>query len=254
MDMARQVWDESRHVETYLGCSTTWPATSAIPETTLCGAARAPRIAARVAGVNRGLEGLLRRLNQLIHIARKDGVPSSGVRRLLLATRSPRAHGLALAQQLTRKRPERRRAPSSSNSIDTLKPGGTRQNGHHEVLPISIPRTRALAASRRGDRAARQSTQRSQVTRASSWPTRPLEGHSASTSPRGACATTVTSRSAVMRILGAGCAHPRGRRQALFGPPRWDCASTPTGPRLPELLAQGAGVEPPGRTWSRYSI
>ena len=73
MDMARQVWDESRHVETYLGLLDHLGGyVGEFPETTLSGGARAPRTQPRVAGVNRGLEGLACDVfNQLIHIARK---------------------------------------------------------------------------------------------------------------------------------------------------------------------------------------
>src|SRR5262249_35347658 len=78
MDMARQVWDESRHVEIYLrllehleGYAGEYPET-----TILWRCACAEDAAARVAGVNRGLEGLACDVfNQLVHIARKIGDP-----------------------------------------------------------------------------------------------------------------------------------------------------------------------------------
>src|SRR5207248_10944762 len=78
MGMARQVQDESRHVELYLrllGHLGGYPAES--PETTiLWRCACAEDAAARVAGVNRGLEGLACDVfNQLVHIARKIGDP-----------------------------------------------------------------------------------------------------------------------------------------------------------------------------------
>src|SRR6266478_1658374 len=78
MDMARQVWDESRHVETYLGLlDHLGGRLGEFPETTiLWRCACAEDAAARVAGVNRGLEGLACDVfNQLIHIARKMGDP-----------------------------------------------------------------------------------------------------------------------------------------------------------------------------------
>src|SRR5213596_909614 len=78
MDMARQVWDESRHVEIYLRLLEHlggYP--GEFPETTiLWRCACAEDAAARVAGVNRGLEGLACDVfNQLVHIARKIGDP-----------------------------------------------------------------------------------------------------------------------------------------------------------------------------------
>src|SRR5262245_409541 len=78
MDMARQTWDESRHVEIYLrllehmgGYAGEYPET-----TILWRCACAEDAAARVAGVNRGLEGLACDVfNQLVHIARRIGDP-----------------------------------------------------------------------------------------------------------------------------------------------------------------------------------
>ena len=76
MDMARQVWDESRHVEIYLELLDHLGGyVGEFPETTiLWRCACAEDAAARVAGVNRGLEGLACDVfNQLVHIARKHG-------------------------------------------------------------------------------------------------------------------------------------------------------------------------------------
>ncbi|PYN56253.1 MAG: hypothetical protein DMD94_08665, partial [Candidatus Rokuibacteriota bacterium] len=78
MDMARQVWDESRHVEIYLRLLDHLGGYAGeFPETTiLWRCACAEDAAARVAGVNRGLEGLACDVfNQLVHIARKIGDP-----------------------------------------------------------------------------------------------------------------------------------------------------------------------------------
>src|SRR5947209_16698964 len=78
LDMARQVWDESRHVETYLGLlEHLGGRVGEFPESTiLWRCACAEDAAARVAGVNRGLEGLACDVfNQLVHIARKIGDP-----------------------------------------------------------------------------------------------------------------------------------------------------------------------------------
>ncbi len=78
MDMARQVWDESRHVEIYVRLLEHLDGyIGEFPETTiLWRCACAEDAAARVAGVNRGLEGLACDVfNQLVHIARKMGDP-----------------------------------------------------------------------------------------------------------------------------------------------------------------------------------
>jgi len=72
MDLARQVWDTARHVDICLqllahfeGCR------EACPETTI-----APPLEERLAGVNRGLEGLAGDgLVQLIEVARNIGDP-----------------------------------------------------------------------------------------------------------------------------------------------------------------------------------
>ena len=78
MDMARQVWDESRHVDIYIRLLEHLDGyIGEFPETTiLWRCACAEDAAARVAGVNRGLEGLACDVfNQLVHIARKMGDP-----------------------------------------------------------------------------------------------------------------------------------------------------------------------------------
>src|SRR3989442_9628799 len=74
LDMARQVWDESRHVEVYLGLIDHLGGyVGEVPESTiLWRCACAEDAAARAAGVNRGLEGLARDVfNQLVPIARE---------------------------------------------------------------------------------------------------------------------------------------------------------------------------------------
>ncbi len=78
LDMARQVWDESRHVDIYIRLLEHLDGyIGEFPETTLLWrCACAEDAAARVAGVNRGLEGLACDVfNQLVHIARKIGDP-----------------------------------------------------------------------------------------------------------------------------------------------------------------------------------
>jgi len=79
MDMARQVWDESRHVEIFIKLLEHVEGyTGAYPETTMlwrCSCAESPE--ERVASVvNRGLEGLACEVFvQLIELARKIGDP-----------------------------------------------------------------------------------------------------------------------------------------------------------------------------------
>src|SRR5262249_52170782 len=78
MDMARQGWDESRHVEIYIRLLEHLGGyIGEYPETTiLWRCACAEDAAARVAGVNRGLEGLACDVfNQLVYIAKKIGDP-----------------------------------------------------------------------------------------------------------------------------------------------------------------------------------
>src|SRR5438876_9327182 len=74
MDMARQVWDESRHVDIYVRLLEHLGGyVGEFPETTLLWrCACAEDAAARVAGVNRGLEGLARDVfAELIEIAKR---------------------------------------------------------------------------------------------------------------------------------------------------------------------------------------
>src|SRR5919204_13431 len=98
LDMARQVWDEPRHVETYLGLLDHLGGyVGEFPETTLLWrCACAEDAAARVAGVNRGLEGLACDVfNQLIRIAEERRHAAAGalvLERLL-------AHDRALAER-----------------------------------------------------------------------------------------------------------------------------------------------------------
>src|SRR5207249_4528979 len=145
MDMARQVWDESRHVEIYLrllehldGYAGEYPET-----TILWRCACAEDAAARVAGVNRGLEGLACDVfNQLVHIARKIGDPIL-----------ERAVDFVLADEITHVRmgskwltkltegdaERRRRAIEFQESIDErFNLGGVRREGDHDVVSISI--------------------------------------------------------------------------------------------------------------------
>ena len=145
LDMARQVWDESRHVETYLGLLDhlggyvgQWPET-----TILWRCACAEDAAARVAGVNRGLEGLACDVfNQLIHIAGKIGDPviEKAVDFVLADEITHVRMGSRWLNELTRGDPERRqRAIDFQESIDErFNLGGVRQDGAHDEVQISI--------------------------------------------------------------------------------------------------------------------
>jgi uncharacterized ferritin-like protein (DUF455 family) len=145
MDMARQVWDESRHVEIYLRLLEHLDGyVGEYPETTiLWRCACAEDAAARVAGVNRGLEGLACDVfNQLVHIARKIGDPIL-----------ERAVDFVLADEITHVRmgskwltkltegdaERRRRAIEFQESIDErFNLGGVRREGEHDAVSISI--------------------------------------------------------------------------------------------------------------------
>ena len=165
MDMARQVWDESRHVETISDCSTTSAATSASSRRRriLWRCACAEDAAARVAGVNRGLEGLACDVfNQLIHIARKIGDPiiERSVDYVLADEITHVRMGSRWLNELTQGDPERRRrAIEFQDSIDErFNLGGARQDGAPRRGADLDRQGRAPARRlhRRGDRAARQ--------------------------------------------------------------------------------------------------
>ena len=124
MDMARQTWDESRHVEVfsrllehlggYIG---------EFPETTiLWRCACAEDAAARVAGVNRGLEGLACDVFvQLVEIARRlpDPTIAQSVDYVLADEITHVRMGSYWLNKLTEGDPERRRrAVEFQESID----------------------------------------------------------------------------------------------------------------------------------------
>jgi uncharacterized ferritin-like protein (DUF455 family) len=172
LDMARQVWDESRHVEIYLGLLQHLEGYVGefCESTLLWRCACAEDAAARVAGVNRGLEGLACDVfNQLIHIARKIGDPvlERAVDFVLADEITHVRMGSRWLNELTRNDPERRRrAIEFQDSIDErFNLGGVRREGDHEQVAISIAReARRLAGftDEEIDRLIR-STQRSPV-------------------------------------------------------------------------------------------
>ena len=145
MDMARQVWDESRHVEIYIRLLEHLGGyVGEFPETTiLWRCACAEDAAARVAGVNRGLEGLACDVfNQLIQIAQKIGDPvlEHAVDFVLADEITHVRMGSKWLNELTKGDPERRRrAVLFQESIDErFNLGGIRQEGAVEEVPISI--------------------------------------------------------------------------------------------------------------------
>ncbi|HEV8309520.1 MAG TPA: DUF455 family protein [Methylomirabilota bacterium] len=145
MDMARQVWDESRHVEVYtrllehLGGYV-----GEFPESTiLWRCACAEDAAARVAGVNRGLEGLACDVfAQLIEIARRlpDPIIARAVDYVLADEITHVRMGSYWLNKLTEGDPERRRrAVEFQESIDErFNLGGMRRPGAADEVPISI--------------------------------------------------------------------------------------------------------------------
>jgi uncharacterized ferritin-like protein (DUF455 family) len=172
MDMARQVWDESRHVEIYLRLLDHLEGyIGEYPETTiLWRCACAEDAAARVAGVNRGLEGLACDVfNQLVHIARKIGDPilERAVDYVLADEITHVRMGSKWLTRLTEGDPERRRrAIAFQESIDErFNLGGARQVGDHEAVPISIATDMRRLAGFTDEEIERlvKTTQRSQV-------------------------------------------------------------------------------------------
>ena len=141
------------------------------PETTiLWRCACAEDAAARVAGVNRGLEGLACDVfNQLIHIAAKIGDPiiERSVDYVLADEITHVRMGSRWLNELTRGHPERRRAAIEfQDSIDErFNLGGTRQDGAHDVVPDSIAKDARRLAGFTDEEIDRlvKSTQRSQV-------------------------------------------------------------------------------------------
>jgi len=172
MDMARQVWDESRHLEIYLRLLEHlggYP--GEFPETTiLWRCACAEDAAARVAGVNRGLEGLACDVfNQLVHIARKMGDPvlERAVDYVLADEITHVRMGSKWLTKLTEGDPERRRRAVEFQETrdERFNLGGVRQDGDHESVLISIATEARRLGGFTDDEIQRliKTTQRSQV-------------------------------------------------------------------------------------------
>jgi uncharacterized ferritin-like protein (DUF455 family) len=126
LDMARQVWDESRHSEIFMRLLQYMGAEPGdYPETEIlwrCTQADDP--AARVAGINRGLEGLACDVfDQLIRIAQKNGdeVIERAVDYVLADEITHVRMGSKWMRKLTEGDPERlRRAQEFQDSVDDL--------------------------------------------------------------------------------------------------------------------------------------
>jgi len=172
LDMARQVWDESRHVEIYLGLLEYLGGyVGEFAESTiLWRCACAEDAAARVAGVNRGLEGLACDVfNQLVYIGKKIGDPilERAVDFVLADEITHVRMGSKWLTRLTEGDPERRRkAIEFQETIDErFNLGGARRLGDHEVVPISIATEARKLAGFTDEEIERliKTTQRSQV-------------------------------------------------------------------------------------------
>lgn len=147
MDMARQVWDESRHTEIYERLlQHVGSLLGEYPETRIlwdCACAEDP--AARVAGVNRGLEGLACDVfAQLINLAKKIGDPiiERAVDYVLADEITHVRMGSNWLRKLTEDDPARRQmALDFQHHIDELfNFGGARQAGPDDKVSISISR------------------------------------------------------------------------------------------------------------------
>jgi uncharacterized ferritin-like protein (DUF455 family) len=147
LDMARQVWDESRHTEIYERLlNHVQSHLGDYPETRIlwdCACAEDP--AARVAGVNRGLEGLACDVfAQIIELAKKIGDPiiERAVDYVLADEITHVRMGSNWLRKLTEDDPARRQmALDFQHHIDELfNFGGGRQEGPADKVSISISR------------------------------------------------------------------------------------------------------------------
>src|SRR6266404_2494217 len=126
LDMARQVWDESRHAEIYMKLlEYVGSYLGEFPESeVLWSCTQAEDPACRVAGINRGLEGLACDVfEQLIRMAQKMGDPiiERSVDYVLADEITHVRMGSKWMRQLTEGDPERfKKAQEFQNSIDEL--------------------------------------------------------------------------------------------------------------------------------------
>jgi uncharacterized ferritin-like protein (DUF455 family) len=147
LDMARQVWDESRHVEIYLKLLEHVAGyVGEYPESTIlwrCACAQTPE--ERVAGVNRGLEGLACDVfAQLIRLAKKIGDPiiAQAVDYVLADEITHVRMGSHWMRKLTEHAPERlKKALEFQMSIDErFNLGGIRGASRADEEGISVAR------------------------------------------------------------------------------------------------------------------
>ena len=260
MDMARQVWDESRHVEIYIRLLEHLGGyIGEFPETTiLWRCACAEDAAARVAGVNRGLEGLACDVfNQLVYIARKMGDPilERAVDFVLADEITHVRMGSKWLTRLTEGDPERRRtAIEFQETIDErFNLGGIRRDRrprggadlHRHRGPRSSPASptrRSSGSSRR--RSAPPSTDRpGSVARMTADPA--VRGTSQADDSAGRVRHYRYAVERMTRIMAGWIAlTPELSAKLLLGRHVWDNAqhADAWGKRLPELRAARPGV------------
>ena len=275
MDMARQVWDESRHVDIYIRLLEHLDGyIGEFPETTiLWRCACAEDAAARVAGVNRGLEGLACDVfNQLVHIARKMGDPIL-----------ERAVDFVLADEITH---VRMGSKWLTKLTEAIRSGGAcdRVSGdHRRALQLGrsaagrgprrgahLHRPRGPGVGRvhgRGDRAADQDDAAlagllmSAPVGASTRPDgdavgpHPLQGFSSADESARLIRHYRYAVERMMRILGGWIAlTPELSAKLLLGRHVWDSAqhADVLGKRLPELRAQAQMSEPPNAAFVAF--
>ena len=254
LDMARQVWDESRHLEIYLRLLEHLDGyVGEFPETTiLWRCACAEDAAARVAGVNRGLEGLACDVfNQLVHIARKMGDPilERAVDFVLADEITHVRMGSKWLTKLTEGDPERRqqghRVPGDHRRA--LQPG-RRAPGRRPRRGADLDRDRGAPARRlhrRGDRAPHQDHPALPGLLASMDPLG--RRRTPSSSPPGRVRHYRYATERMMRVLGGWLAlTPEMSAKLLMGRHVWDNAqhADALGRRLPELRAHAQESEP----------
>src|SRR6201997_566340 len=145
LDMARQVWDESRHAEIFIKLlEYVGSFLGEFPESeVLWSCTQVDDPACRVAGINRGLEGLACDVfEQLIRLAQKMGDPiiERAVDYVLADEITHVRMGSKWLNALTEGDPERRRrAVEFQETIDErFNLGGVRREGDHGAVPISI--------------------------------------------------------------------------------------------------------------------
>jgi uncharacterized ferritin-like protein (DUF455 family) len=144
MNMARQCWDEARHVQIYEKLlSHVGGSVGMVPENTfLFEAACADDPVLRVAGVNRGLEGLACDVfRDMINYAEKTGdeVMKQAVDYVLADELTHVRFGSEWVREFTKEDPERARAAKEfQREVDRrFSVGGTRSGREDATIPVS---------------------------------------------------------------------------------------------------------------------